>query len=332
MKTERVSLRAPDFWYGKPTPLGRLASAALTPLGALYDFVGRIKAAFAQPYDPGIPVLCVGNLTAGGTGKTPLAMAIARRLVAQRPYLLTRGYGGKLKGPVLVTADHTAIEVGDEALLLRGAAPTIVARNRRTGALAARNQGAGLLIMDDGFQNFALKKSLSILVVDGARGFGNGRVIPAGPLREGIERGLARAAATVVMGEASEATVAALREFKGAIFHGELTPDTAHLPPGPLVAFAGIGQPEKFFASLRALKREVIDARAFPDHYVFASAEIEELRRRAASAGARLVTTEKDLARLPPMLAAGIAALPVKAVIEEDEHFARFLSRLAPTT
>ncbi len=300
---ERVSLRAPDFWYGeRPSLAGRLIAFALTPLGWLYDLAGRMKQRFARPFDPGIPVICIGNLTAGGTGKTPLAIALASRLAERRPFLLTRGYGGALKGPVRVDpAVHGASDVGDEALLLARAAPTIVARNRRAGALAAKAAGAGLILMDDGFQNFALAKSLSLVVVDGALGFGNGRVIPAGPLREGAARGLARADAVVVMGEAAPATVAALEALKAPVFHADLAPDASSLPKTPFLAFAGIGRPEKFFATLRALRRDVTETRTFPDHHVYSAPEIADLRARAETINARLVTTEKDLARLGPM-------------------------------
>lgn len=321
-------MRAPDFWY-EESSRGRVVAALLSPLGALYDCAGRLKQSFARPFDPGIPVICVGNLTAGGTGKTPLTIMLAKHFAARgrRPFVLTRGYGGALKGPLLVElGTHTAEDVGDEALLIARTVPTIVARDRRAGARFATERHADVLLMDDGFQNFTLKKSLSILVVDGTAGFGNGRVLPAGPLREGIARGLKRAGAIVFMGTASQRTSAAVRAFAHPKFNAVLVPDGSALPPGPLFAFAGIGRPQKFFASLAALGHQPIAALGFPDHHPYTEAEIGTLRADAAKAGAHLVTTEKDLVRLKPNLAQGIAALPVSTAIIEAAAFSELLA------
>jgi tetraacyldisaccharide 4'-kinase len=325
-------LRAPDFWYADGASFSqRVLRAALAPVAALYGFVGGIRERFSQPFDPGIPVICVGNLTAGGTGKTPLAIALARALAHRRPYLLTRGYGGRLAGPVLVDpATHSAHDVGDEALLLASAAPTYLSRDRRAGASAAKAAGAGLLIMDDGHQNFRLRKTISLLVVDAERGFGNGRLIPAGPLREPPQRGLARADALVLMGEALQSTTAALGGFCGPVFTARLAPDRSRLPDGPLFAFAGIGRPEKFFATLTDLGCSLVGTRAFPDHHPYEAVEIADLLLRARRTGARLVTTQKDLVRIAPALAVGIACLPVAAVMSEEIAFRRFLEARLP--
>src|SRR5437016_3593850 len=171
-------MRAPDFW-GKPNALARL----LSPLGALYGLSVALKARYSRPFDPGFPVICVGNLTAGGSGKTPIAIVLAGMLRTRghRPYFLTRGYGGSERGPVLASRGHSAQEMGDEALLLARAAPTIVAHDRAAGARLAKEKGATVLVMDDGHQNFRLRKSLSLVVVDAETGFGNGFQIPAGP-------------------------------------------------------------------------------------------------------------------------------------------------------
>jgi tetraacyldisaccharide 4'-kinase len=325
-------LRAPDFWYeGRPNLSQRALRAALAPAAALYGFVGRLKERSAQPLDPGIPVICVGNLTAGGTGKTPLAIALARALAHRRPYLLTRGYGGRLAGPVLVDpVKHSARDVGDEALLLASAAPTYLSRDRRAGASAAKAAGAGLLIMDDGHQNFALRKTISLLVVDAERGLGNGRLIPAGPLREAPRRGLARADALVLMGDTRQATTSALASFTAPIFTAHLAPDRSWLPDGPLFAFAGIGRPEKFFATLTDLGCSLVGTRAFPDHHPYDAVEIADLLLRARRCGARLVTTQKDLVRIAPALAVGIACLPVAAVVAEEGALWRFLEARLP--
>jgi tetraacyldisaccharide 4'-kinase len=325
-------LRAPDFWYTHSASISQRAlRTVLTPAAALYGFVATLKESCSHPLDPGIPVICVGNLTAGGTGKTPLAIALARALAQRRPFLLTRGYGGRLAGPLLVDpVKHTARDVGDEALLLASAAPTFVSRDRSAGASAAKALGAKLLIMDDGHQNFSLRKTISLLVVDAQRGLGNGRLIPAGPLREAPRRGLARADALVLMGEVRQTPAGALARFSGPVFTARLAPDRSRLPDGPLFAFAGIGRPEKFFTTLTDLGCALVGTRAFPDHHPYDAAEIADLRERARRRGARLVTTQKDLVRIAPALAVGIACLPVAAVMGDEGALWQFLEARLP--
>lgn len=325
-------MRAPDFWYSETPGLrARMACAAVLPLSLAYEAAGAYKERTARPFDPGVPVVCVGNLTAGGAGKTPTAMAIARLLSDRKPFLLTRGYGGSLKGPVRVDPEeHTSLEVGDEALLLAGAAPTIVSRARPAGAELAAKSGAGLVVMDDGHQNFTLKKSVSIVVVDGAVGFGNGAVIPAGPLRETPARGLARADALVVMGEPGGRAALAIERFQGPVFHASLQPDRLRLPDGPLFAFAGIGRPAKFFAMLREAGCNLVGTRAFDDHHPYDVAEITDLRDRARRMGARLVTTEKDMVRIPTALTAAIMPIAVTAAIAGEATFRAFLAERLP--
>jgi len=227
-------MRAPDFWRA-PTLFARL----LAPLGALYGASVAFKARNTRPFDPGIPVICVGNLTAGGSGKTPVAIAIAEMLRAKghRPYFLTRGYGGSEKGPALATRGHSADVMGDEAVLLARTAPTIVARDRAAGARLAREKGATVIVMDDGHQNFSLRKNLSLVVVDAETGFGNGYQIPAGPLREPVAQGLARADAVVLIGEG----MPDLRGFGGPVLRARLAPDGAAFADKTVFAFAGIG-------------------------------------------------------------------------------------------
>ena len=311
-------MRAPDFW----TAGGPLATL-LAPLGRLYGASVAWKAARARPFDPGVPVICVGNLTAGGSGKTPIAIAIAKTLMARgsRPWFLTRGYGGSEKGPVQATRMHSAAQMGDEALLLTRAAPTIVARDRAAGAQAAVKKGADVIVMDDGHQNFTLRKTLSLVVVDGASGFGNGRMIPAGPLRETVSRGLARADGVIIMGDGAPD----LQGYGGVVLRARLVAEGDTFADSPVFAFAGIGRPEKFVASLRESSAEVIGSCFFPDHHPYAPGEIAQLK--AIAGQARLVTTEKDFVRLSPQDREGIRVLKVRARFEDEAALARLLER-----
>jgi tetraacyldisaccharide 4'-kinase len=278
----------------------------------------------------GVPVVCIGNLTIGGAGKTPTAILLAQWLAAggRRPFLLSRGYGGALSGPVRVdAARHVAEQVGDEPLLLARTAPAIVARDRVAGAKAAREAGADCIVMDDGFQNPALEKNLSILAVDGRRGVGNGRVFPAGPLRAPLAAQLARAHAVLLIGEgpAGESVGTQARRCGLPVFHGRLEPDAAVLATLrglPVLAFAGIADPEKFFATLRDSGVDVRAAVPFPDHHRYRRHEARALAKRAEREGISLVTTEKDLARLAGQVdltaLAPARALPVKLAVSEE--------------
>ena len=307
-------MRAPDFW-SRTDFSSRFFVALLTPLGKLYGAVAAWKAKHATPWRPPVPVVCVGNLTSGGTGKTPVAIAIAEGLKARgrKPFFLTRGYGGSVRGPLLVTAEHTAAEVGDEPLLLAATAPVIVSPDRLKGAHLALEQGADALVMDDGHQNFALAKTLALVVVDAAQGFGNGRLLPAGPLRETVREGLARADAVVLMGDGAPD----LEGYKGTVLHARLEPEGGEELKGKrIVAFAGIGRPEKFFASLRDLGTELVAEVPFGDHHVYTANEIANLKARAQRENALLVTTQKDLMRLAAAEREGIAVLKVRAAFK----------------
>jgi tetraacyldisaccharide 4'-kinase len=310
-------MRAPDFWQRRG-----LAASLLAPLGVLYGASVAWKAKIAQPYRATMPVVCVGNLTAGGSGKTPVAIAIAGDLIARgrKPVFLTRGYGGRENGPAWVGEQDNAQTIGDEALLLARSAPTIVARNRAEGAIFAKN--SDVIVMDDGHQNFTLHKNLSLVVVDGETGFGNGLMIPAGPLREPVAHGLARADAVVVMGEGTPD----LAGFRGPVLHARLKADGDALRGRTVFAFAGIGRPEKFLASLKESGAVVAGARFFPDHHPYRAEEIAALR--AASGNAQLVTTEKDLVRLSPEQRHDIAVLPVRAVFDDKDAISRLLDSL----
>ncbi len=319
-------MRPPEFWTAKDF-LSRLLVALLTPLSWLYGWTVHYRATHALPYQSAAKVVCVGNLTAGGTGKTPIAMTIARALIARgaKPVFLTRGYGGKVRGPAFVAADDRAIHVGDEPLLLAAAAPVIVSADRAAGARLAEEHGFDVIVMDDGHQNFSLRKDLSFVVVDAETGFGNGRVLPAGPLREPVRQGLARADAVIVSGSGSPA----LSGFAGPVLHARLVEDRSVLARGTrVVAFAGIGRPAKFFASLVALGMEIADHRAYGDHHVYTQAEIARLKARARATQSTLVTTEKDFARLTPAERDGIVALPVRSEFAEQDVLDGLLDRL----
>lgn len=274
-------------------------------------------------------MLCVGNLTAGGSGKTPIAITLARILAARQHKVafLTRGYRGRLSGPIVVDVTrHNAHDVGDEALLLAAVAPTIVSRDRARGAELADTLGASALVMDDGFQNFQLAKDVSFVVVDSEAGFGNGRLIPAGPLREPVEQGLARADAVVLLGDSE----VLLPSFGGPVIRAGLHPTARDRFAGRSVfAMAGIGRPEKFFRTLGAMGARVIGTRAFPDHHRYTLLEIEAVKQIAANAGALLVTTEKDYVRIDPNRREGILCVPVHAVFADDPNLGILLDRLA---
>lgn len=322
-------MRDPPFWW---QPAG-LAAALLTPLSMAYGAVARARLGKAG-HSAGIPVICIGNLTVGGAGKTPTAIAVAQLLIAagKRPYFLSRGYGGRTAGPVRVDASaHRAFDVGDEPLLLARAAPTIVAHDRVAGAEAARMAGADVIVMDDGFQNPSLKKDLSILVIDGRRGIGNGKVLPAGPLRAPLAAQLDHANALLVIGNISgaEPVILAAKSRDLPVFHGRFVPDPKALDvlsAYKLFAFAGIGDPEKFFDTLKVARLDVQICDAFPDHHPYRAADILALMVRAERDGLVLVTTEKDLVRLQaepdaaPILDL-LRVLPVQLVVDEEKSF-----------
>ncbi|MCP5412505.1 MAG: tetraacyldisaccharide 4'-kinase [Alphaproteobacteria bacterium] len=312
-------MRAPDFWKS-----GGPLATVLAPLGRLYGASVAWKARHATPFDPGVPVICVGNLTAGGSGKTPIAIAIARALMVRghRPWFLTRGYGGTAKGPVQAARGHRAREMGDEALLLTRTAPTVVSRDRAAGARFAVEKGASAIVMDDGHQNFTLKKSLSLVVVDAQTGFGNGLMIPAGPLREPVAQGLARADAVILVGDGEPD----LGAYRGPVLRAHLQAETAPFAGQPVFAFAGIGRPEKFVASLQEGGADVVGSCFFADHHPYEPDEIEQLKIIAGQV--QLVTTEKDFVRLTPQQREGIRVLKVQARFADDAGLDALMAQL----
>lgn len=320
-------MREPGFWWRKAGP----RAALLAPIAGIYGAVAARRMARTGAR-AGVPVLCVGNFTLGGTGKTPTAMLLAKMLAqaGEKVFCLSRGYGGSNAGPKLVGhADHSA-QVGDEPLMLARVAPTIVARDRVAGAELARSQGASAIVMDDGLQNASLGKDLTIAVVDGRRGIGNGKVFPAGPLRAPLAAQLARSDALLVVGEESGAAdvIAAAKKRGLPVLHGRLVPDpaaAAALQGRNVLAFAGIGDPEKFFASAGEAGIAVARREAFPDHHRFTAKEAAALIGEAEHDGLALLTTEKDRARmigdpLTKTLAERAYVLPVTMQVREADE------------
>lgn len=313
-------MREPAFWRtDAPRGSAAMTRALLSPLAAIYAWAGRRRIARTVPHEAGAPVICVGNITLGGTGKTPVSQTILARLAAMgaHPHALSRGYGGRLKGPLRVDETaHGAGDVGDEPLLLARSAAAWISRDRPAGAEAAIAAGADVIVMDDGHQNPSLKKDLSLVVVDSVAGWGAGRVFPAGPLREKVSEGLSRADAVIVMvpEPAADPRLAALRldTLEIPVLTAWLTP-LEPPPGGRLLAFAGIGRPEKFFDSLVAAGGDVCDLADYPDHHPYTAGDLKTLDEMARSHEARLITTEKDWVRLPADWRDRVVAWPVRA-------------------
>lgn len=319
------TMRAPDFWQTDGV-MARL----LDPVGRAYGLAGALRRRSVTPKRITVPVICIGNLTVGGAGKTPTALAVIDHLLARgdHPHVLTRGYGGRERGPLRVDLDvHDAETVGDEPLLLARSAPTWVSADRIAGAEAAVSAGASHIVMDDGLQNPHLVKDVSLLVVDGAVGFGNRRLMPAGPLREPPERAWSRIDAVIVIGEDRAGVGRDLPDDLPTLF-ADLVPegDPSHLRGQRVLAFAGIGRPEKFYATLEAIGAEIVETRSFADHHRFSAVEIEALTARSRQFDAVCVTTEKDHVRLPPNLGNSVEKLPIRLRFHDPDRLARLLS------
>ncbi len=326
-------MQPPRFWY--PSRRGRtgLFARALWPIAALYDYGSWLRRRLTRAKRASVPVVCIGNLTVGGTGKTPVVIALAERLTEEgrKPFILTRGYGGRLPGPVRVDPEiHTAADVGDEPLLLARAAPVIMCADRPLGARFAIKEGADIILMDDGYQNPTLRKDMSIVVVDGRQFFGNGRVFPAGPLRENVKAGMTRADALIVMGgESSAALPLAVGDFARSVLRARLAPllEAGALEGKKLIAFAGIGSPEKFFRTVRDLGGRIVSEVLYPDHHVYTARDIKLLKKMARDESADLITTEKDRVRLDKDIK-GISTVPVEARFENRHDIKALTQRI----
>lgn len=321
-------MKTPPWWRRKG-----VVSTALLPASCLYRALHRARLRGMEEKALPVPVICVGNATAGGAGKTPTVMALmdwlnAHGVMAQ---CISRGYGGSLYGPVRVDPTiHSANEVGDEPLLIAEHGPCWVGKRRLSAATAAVLDGARCIVMDDGLQNPTVKKDLSLLVIDGGFGFGNGRILPAGPLRESVTEAAAKAQAAVLIGEDKTGALAALPPGL-PVLHARLTPEPealAWLRGKKYLAFAGIGRPEKFFSTLRDIGVELAEKKSFADHHPFTQVQLRDLMRRAAQLGAGLITTRKDYLRIPEAWRDGIDVLPVHLVFEDTALLASLCAPL----
>lgn len=300
------TVKSPEFWTRRDSVL----SAVLAPLGGVYDVCAQARAALTPPRTAPVPVVCVGSALVGGAGKTPCAIALLSRLrtAGIDAYAVSRGYGGRARGPLQVDTGSRSVDaVGDEPLLLARVAPTWVARDKVAAVQAAADDGARVVVLDDGLQNPTLKKDLSVLVIDSSIGIGNGRIFPAGPLREPLSRALDRVHAAIVLDGAGTGETGGWPETIGRfraslpVHPARLVPTATALPAleRPVFAFAGIGYPAKFFSMLRGMGCDLAGAVAFPDHHRYTPEDVMEITEAATVMGARPVTTAKDAVRLP---------------------------------
>ncbi len=313
-------MRTPGHWKNI-----NLLSVLLWPFGCLYGLATACRIRSAKPGKVKAKVICIGNLTAGGTGKTPVAISLAAMLQKRglSPCFITRGYGGTLQDVLVEPQIHTACQVGDEPLLLARQAPVVVNRDRYQGACKAVSNGADYILMDDGFQNPGLYKDLSLLVVDGGFGFGNGMCIPAGPLREFKNQGLSRADAIIIIGE-DKFDLAG--KFHGLpVFKGRVVPVMPGKKTGKVIAFAGIGRPEKFYQSLREVGFEIVAAHDFPDHHFYTETELSRLIKEAQETGAGLYTTLKDIVKIPARLWPHFNTLDITIEWQNPDDLCEFL-------
>ncbi|MBH68467.1 MAG: tetraacyldisaccharide 4'-kinase [Rhodospirillaceae bacterium] len=318
-------MKTPNFWQHNS-----LLALALQPAAELFRLSSLFRRYFSPTNNLGVPVICIGNLVSGGAGKTPTAISIGHLLTKRNKIaFLTRGYRGSLTGPIRVDIKrHTSIEVGDEALLLAEIAPTWIAKDRKAGGLAAKAAGAEVIILDDGFQNPSVHKDFSILAIDGPYGLGNGRLMPAGPLRETIKSGLSRTNAVVIIGPD--------KHLIGKQIPNHVPVLTASIkaqwPEGigqgiKVLGFAGIGRPNKFLETLETFEPEIVDFAAFPDHHNFTIPEITKLQQKASDLGAQLVTTKKDYVRIPETNRSAITPIDISLIWDHEENLLTLLKR-----
>ncbi len=315
-------MKTPSYWMSE-----NLISSILKPLGYIYAYATNLRLSIKHPRKVCRPVICIGNITAGGTGKTPVAVSFAKLLqqMGKNPFFVSRGYGGKLKGVMVDKSRHSAAEVGDEPLLLSRQAPVIVNPDRFSGAQKALQSGAEIIIMDDGFQNPGLHKDLSFLVFDGGVGIGNGLCIPAGPLRESLASGLKRAQAVIILGEDKHNLATQIKGLP--IFRGAVVAKKPETNNNDVIAFAGIGRPEKFYTSLRELGINLLKTVDFPDHHQYTMSELKKLIDEAQKKNAVLFTTAKDFVKIPTQIQRHFHVLEIEISWENEESLKTFITQ-----
>lgn len=302
-------LKPPQFWDKPKSCLGFI----LEPFSWLYQGSALVHQKMSKPYRAPVPVISIGNFVLGGAGKTPVTIALAQELqhMGWNPHIISRGYGGSLSGPLQVDLTHHQFhQVGDEPLLLAKVAPTWISKNRKKAVNLSIQGGADILLLDDAHQNNTLEKDISIVVVNAVQGFGNGRVFPAGPLRQSIQTGLKNTTILIFIGQDTDPLPKELDTLECALVRATIVPLDPH--PCSVLAFTGIGYPEKFHQTLREAGYQVKGFSPFPDHYPFTSEDLHRLKIRARLAEASLITTEKDAVRIPAISRAGILTLPMR--------------------
>ena len=312
-------MKTPKCWQSNS-----IISKLLVPFGLLYGFLTQLRLKIKKPKKVEIPVICIGNITAGGTGKTPVSISIAKMLGTEmyHPFFVSRGYGGKLKNILVNNKKHSANEVGDEPLLLSSQAPVVVNSNRYEGAKLAIKEGADVIIMDDGFQNPSMYKNLSFLVFDGTYGIGNGRLIPAGPLRETFDDGIKRADALVIMGKDKHDLA---KRCNLPVFYAHTEAVQTHINNPNVVAFAGIGHPQKFYHTLSFQGFNVVETIDFPDHHFYKKSELETILKKAKELDAEVYTTSKDFVKIPTYMQDKFKVLEIAVVWDEPEKLVSFI-------
>ena len=315
-------MKTPPYWYRKDNERQGLQEVLLSPVAPIYTAISNIHRSFKKTYKSKLPVICVGNITAGGSGKTPAAIALMQYVkankIARKPFFLTRGYGGKLNGTLVDSRIDSVKDVGDEALLLAKYAPTIVASDREEGAKIAEAMFADLIIMDDGMQNPGLHKDLVFMVVDGKKGFGNGKMIPAGPLRQPINNGIEAADIFIIINDDERGVSAYLPKNKPQL-SGKIISTKKLDKKAKYLAFAGLAHPDKFYNTAKKKGLILEEQKSFPDHYVYSKSDIRKLFKKAEKEDLKLLTTEKDIVRIPAEYHEKIETLPVELHIQPYE-------------
>lgn len=323
--------KTPTFWYRSNTTRAPLYERALVPISDLYQVCHRFNLKKTYTNQAPIPVICVGNLTAGGSGKTPVSIAINTLIresaLFQNPYFLTRGYGGNIKSPRRIEGHDDAMTVGDEPLILLKHSNTIISKNRYSGALHAYALGADCIIMDDGLQNNSLKKDLSFLVVNGKMGFGNEKTLPAGPLREPYELARQRIDAIIMIGEDERGILKQCADIP--VFHCNLKPfnENTHDKSNNYVAFCGLGYPDKFFSTLTENGYKVVKREIYSDHYLYKDEDLAKLCDIAEKENAELITTEKDYVKIPQSYRSHVKVLPIQVIWQDKEGITAFIKQ-----